>query len=287
MRTNFLRTVSIIYKNKFVNPYAAIFRHSMWAFRKLFNKFPYDLRLYGQIIRIPNRAVANGSGALINAMGYYDPNNMFLLKEIFQNKLYNSFFDVGANIGIYSLIVAGQAKSVNVYAFEPHPETLLLLQENAILNNLEERINCRQVALGDSNGVVRLTDQAGNPQNHILAETNGGGLDVNIQRADKICEIENFYPEVLKIDVEGFENQVLIGFGKSLLDVRIIFIECWNLPGTIKILCENAGFKGPYKIDYKNRRFVNENIHDEDWVFINPQALPLFYSILKFDFPGD
>ena len=84
MKTNFFRTVSIIYKNKFVNPYFATFRHVLWAFRKVFNIFPCDLKLGGLIVRVANLSVANGIGALVNAMEYYDPNNMLMLKEIFK-----------------------------------------------------------------------------------------------------------------------------------------------------------------------------------------------------------
>jgi FkbM family methyltransferase len=283
MKLNFFRTVSIINKNKYINSYVGIFRHVLWVLRKLFNIFPCDLKLGDQLIRVANRSIANGNGALINAMEYYDPNNMLLLKELFQKELYTSFFDIGANIGVYSLIVAGQVKpgSVNVFAFEPHPQTFLLLQENVHLNNLDDRISCVQSALGDYDGIIPFTDNAGNPENRIL---NGpvGGLGVKIQRADKFCESEGIYPQVIKIDVEGFENQVLNGLGTTLSNVQIIFVECWNISETIRILCMQAGFKGPYKNDYKNRKFVFANIHDEDWIFLSPQAETLLRNTLKF-----
>lgn len=282
MKLNFFRTVSIINKNKYINPYVGVFRHVMWALRKLFNIFPCDLKLGDQLVRIANRSIANGNGALINSMGYYDPNNMLLLKELFQKEIYNSFFDVGANIGVYSLIVAGQAQSVNVFAFEPHPQTFLLLQENVHLNNLDNRISCIQSALGDHDGTVRFTDNAGNPENHIL-NGSGGGLEVLIQRTNTFCEREGIYPQVMKIDVEGFENQVLNGLGNSLSKVQVIFSECWDLSETTRILCKQAGFMGPYKVDFKNRKFVFANIHDEDWIFLGPQAETLICTILKFE----
>lgn len=283
MRTNFFRTVSVIYKNNFINPYFAVFRHFIWALRKLFNIFPCDLKLGDQVIRIANRSMTNGSEALINAMGYYDPNNMSLLKEIFQKKIYNSFFDVGANIGTYSLIMAGQKRFVKGFAFEPHPKTFMSLKGNIHLNNLDDYVSCVQVALGENDGVVCFMDEAGNPENHILFDTLNGGLEVNIQRADRFCEGENFYPQVLKIDVEGFENQVLVGFGKYLSKSQIIFVECWHLPETIQILCQQLDFKGPYKVDYKNRKFVCKDIHDEDWLFINSLAVTLLCDALKFE----
>jgi FkbM family methyltransferase len=288
MKTNFFRTISIINKNKYINSYVGVFRHIMWVLRKLFNIFPCDLKLGDQLIRIANRSIANGNGALINAMGYYDPNNMLLLKELFQKEVYISFFDIGANIGVYSLIVAGQMKlgSVNVFAFEPHPQTFLLLQENVRLNNLDDRISCVQSALGDYDGIIAFMDNAGNPENHILSERDSG-LEVEIQRVDKFCESVGIYPQVIKIDVEGFENQVLNGLRATLSKVHIIFIECWDISETIRILCKQAGFKGPYKNDYKNREMVFANIHDEDWVFLSPQAETVLCDILKFKISAD
>lgn len=283
MKINFLRTVTIIFKNKFVNPYFAVFRHILWALRRLFDFFPCDLKLGKQVVRVANRSVANGNGALINAVGYYDPNNMLLLKELFQTGVYNLFFDVGANIGVYSLVVAGQVESVNVFAFEPHPETFLLLQENVRINNLEKCISCFQIALGNHNGIVQFVDKAGNPENHVLDELVDNGLKVEIHRAEKICKEKGVYPQVLKIDVEGYENQVILGFGEMLYNIELIFVECWSLEKTIDILCGEYGFLGPFKADYKNHCFVSEDISSEDWIFVNPKAEKKLELLMSFN----
>ena len=287
MKTNFLRSISIINKNRFINRPVAILRHTAWAVRKLLNLFPYDLKLGNKIIRIKNLSVANGVGALVNAMGYYDPNNMFFIKEILQTGVYESFFDIGANIGIYSLIATDQKYPIKVFAFEPHPNTFLLLQENILLNSANRSVTCIQKAMSNADGIVQFMDKAGDPENHILNETANDGIKVESCRADSFCKEKGIIPQIVKIDVEGFENQVLEGFGSLLSEIQLFFVECWNLPETKEILNKNAGFMGPFKVDLKNRTLTNADIHIEDWVFIRPQALRTICAALKFKVAGE
>jgi FkbM family methyltransferase len=286
--TNFFRTVSVFYQNPFINPYLASLRHIGWAFRKIFNLFPCEVQLGDRNVRIPNRAIANGSGALANAMGYYDPNNMFFIEEIFQNGVYDTFFDIGSNIGIYSLIAAGRAGKSKAFAFEPHPYTFALLNENVRLNHQEENILCYQVALSDQNGIVLFRDIPGHPENQVVADSlqgsNGNVIEVKAWRGDDFCtQLGLLPPQVVKIDVEGYENQVLSGLTSILNAVQLIFIECWALETTVDLLCGGTGFLGPYKIDYKNRRFSRQNLNYEDWVFVNPAALETLGHLMTFE----
>lgn len=103
---NFFRTVSFFWKNALISPWLSLFRHTCWQGHKVLSRFPCDIHLEDITIRVTKRAVANGAGALINAMEYYDPNSMHFLKEIFRLGLCRTFWDIGVNIGIYSLIVA-------------------------------------------------------------------------------------------------------------------------------------------------------------------------------------
>jgi FkbM family methyltransferase len=248
-----------------------------WQFRKLIDLFPYDLKVNAINVRIADRTVANGPGALLNAMGYYDPNNMYFLEELFKKKILATFFDIGANIGIYSLIPAW-TKNGKVVAFEPHPYTYNLLQENISLNSLEEYVVSIQAALGEENGEVKFTDNAGSPINHIIDKNNHvlPTVSVKIIRGDTFCNERDITPDVLKIDVEGYENCVLRGFGSILKDVKVIIVECKTLDETCRILCDQYGFWGPFKLDYHARSFVRGNISYEDWIFVSPQAIHMF-----------
>lgn len=283
--TNFFRTLSILRRNTFVNPYIASLKHVTWAFRKIFNRFPCDLKVGTVTVRIANLAVANGMGALLNAMGYYDPNNMYLIEEILKKRFTNTFLDIGANIGVYSLIASALSEDIRIFAFEPHPVTFSLLQENVFINHKQNLISCHQVALGDTDGEVLFRDSAGDPENRVLTGNNKDihSIMVVSRRGDSFCAEHAIHPEVLKIDVEGFESQVLRGFDKSLLDTKLIFVECWDSPKAIEDFCKRFGFVGPYKVDYMNRKLVRENIHLEDWVFIKSQSVSSFCRLLKFE----
>lgn len=280
---NFFRTISIFYQNPFINPQYATIRHVGWAIRKIFNRFPCEIRLGNLVVRIADLSVANGCGALLNAMGYYDPNNMHLIEEIYQSGLYSTFFDVGANIGVYSLIATHQSPNSRVFSFEPHPVTFSFLKENIGLNNLGDQISCFQVALGDSDGKTFFQDSAGNAENHVIQQVdeNVETLEVVLRRGDSFCNEMGVIPQVMKVDVEGYENQVFTGFAGVLGNVQMIFVESWKIESTTGILNKRYGFLGPYKVDYRNRRFVSANIHSEDWLFINPQAVSLFEEWLE------
>jgi len=282
---NFFRTISVFYQNPFINPYLASLRHIGWAFRKIFNLFPCEVQLGDRSLLIPNRAIANGSGALANAMGYYDPNNMFFIEEIFHKGIYDTFFDIGSNIGIYSLIAAGRAKRSKAFAFEPHPYTFALLNENVHLNHQEDNILCYQLALSDQNGVVLFKDIPGHPENQVLDDLVPGGnaIEVRACRGDDFCKQMGLPPQVIKIDVEGHENHVLAGFSSILEDVQLIFIECWALEKTVDLLCGRSVFLGPYKIDYRKRRFVRADCSYEDWVFVNSKALDTLKHLMTFE----
>jgi FkbM family methyltransferase len=235
---------------------------------------------------VPNRSIANGSAALANAMGYYDPNNMFFIEELFRKGIYETFFDIGSNVGVYSLIVAGCAEKAKVLAFEPHPYTFSVLVENVRLNQKEHDILCYQLALGDQNGKVLFRDKAGHPENRVLDLAMPGvrAVEVTARRGDDFCkELGVQPPRVMKIDVEGHENRVLAGFSSVLGSIDLVFVECWELETTINLLCENSVFLGPYKVDYKNRRFVSINSNYEDWVFINKRALHSVQNLMAFE----
>ncbi len=177
---NFFRTLSIFRRNTFVNPYFASLKHVAWAVRKTLNRFPYDLRIGSVTMRIANHSIANGVGALLNALGYYDPNNMYLIEDIFKRRFAFTFLDIGANVGVYSLIVSAVSENVRVITFEPHPVTFSLLEENIGINHKEKIISCYQIALGDMNGDVPFQNSAGNPENRILTEKDLGVDFINV-----------------------------------------------------------------------------------------------------------
>ena len=139
------------------------------------------------------------------------------------------FWDVGANVGIYSCLVASALPRGVVVGFEPEPKNRARLRANLAANEptcrwtaspyaLWDRDEDRRLALGFSEGF----DQVG-AGHYYLSETEG--RRVECRRAETL--IENGYPtpDVLKIDVQGAELNVLRGFGDALDTVETVYVE--------------------------------------------------------------
>jgi FkbM family methyltransferase len=139
-------------------------------------------------------------------------------------------WDVGANVGVYSeLFCERVGRDGQVVAFEPLPESC---------ERIRERVpNCdwlqvENVALGDTDTVGRLVTGSESVENHVETETdmrNGeaGSIPVTIWRGDTICDRLGQVPNVIKVDVEGFEEEVLKGMSKMLdsTGLRSILVE--------------------------------------------------------------
>lgn len=128
-------------------------------------------------------------------------------------------WDVGANIGQYTLIAA--AHGCDVLAFEPLPDNICKLHENQRLNGFAEPV--RGLALSDTTGrtTIGVDGKTMNEAGAGLNAIGHGDLEVPTRRADEFPDL----PDVLKVDVEGSEGLVLDGFGDRLSEVDIIFVE--------------------------------------------------------------
>ena len=268
---NFFRTSSIFYRNTYINPNRALLRHIAWQFRKITNKFPCKIKLKDFEAIIKNKSVANGAGSLLNAMGYYDPNNMYFLEELFTKKVCNVFFDIGAYIGIYSLI-ASHKSDAKVYSFEPHPVTFSFLLENIDFNKLESKIRPFQCALSDHDNQIAFSNNPGSPINKVEGESVSklNTIQVNALRGNSFCKKHELIPDILKIDVEGYEDKVLAGFGNTIKSTKMIVVESRKVDEIKDILGGQHGFLGPYKLDYRKRIFRSDFDSPEDWIFIHP-----------------
>lgn len=273
--SQFFNSVRSILANTHINRARGVAKHFYWQGRKALNAFPFEQTIStSRVIAHHKRC---GVSALINSQGIYNYNNMKLLQYLLQEG--GTFFDVGANIGSYSLVASEQPKA-SVFAFEPHPVTFRMLKENIELNR-RDNVRSFNIALGDMDGDVFLTDDQGSAVNHLVNARFPKTISVECKRGETICRAENVAPTYMKIDVEGFEYQVLVGFGPWLQKVDILFIEINGLSdershgeNAIHRFLIESGFKGPLYCDFDVRTFSpDRNVNREDCLYLSRSFL--------------
>jgi FkbM family methyltransferase len=199
------------------------------------------------------------------------------------------FYDIGANIGAYSLLASGIAGADSM-AFEPEPKTATLLRKNIALNKLETKIEVQQMGIGAANKPAFLTTNKG-IQNHIASSKYGHGVDISMATLDDFEKIKS--PILIKLDVEGFETAVVNGATLTLQTPQIqsLIIERMGLgqrfgfnEDDLHEKLSSFGFK-LYKYQPETRKlhpigtpFFGNNLYlkDADWVserLINAPAI--------------
>lgn len=131
------------------------------------------------------------------------------------------FVDIGANVGSYTILAA--SAGARVVAIEPIPETFTALQRNISVNALDDRVEGLNIGLGRNDGVLRFTSLR-DTVNHVLAEgePTEDVIAVPIRSLDDVLKGET--PTLIKIDVEGFETEVLAGATGTLSDQGLLAV---------------------------------------------------------------
>jgi FkbM family methyltransferase len=166
-----------------------------------------------------------GSGIPAQWIGYYESGQGILFAKACKDG--GVVYDIGAHVGYYSLLAASSVgSSGSVYAFEPLPRNIAFLEQHKQLNNMNS-INIFQVAVSDKFGEANFDIGTSNFQGAL---TEGKDTDKLIVKTIKLDDFvsENGLkpPDVMKIDVEGAEEQVLIGAESLLISCKpIIFLS--------------------------------------------------------------
>jgi FkbM family methyltransferase len=136
-------------------------------------------------------------------------------------------WDVGANVGYLTLsLVRPPFQFSHIAAFEPNPAALKTL---ASLFAEHPRVSVHAVGLGAEHGSLELQiSPEGSPLGSLVRQLPGATrVSVPIRRGDDYAREKNLpVPHLIKIDVEGFEPQVLAGLSETIARNRpIIVIE--------------------------------------------------------------
>jgi FkbM family methyltransferase len=160
----------------------------------------------------------------------------FLLHLLRPNDL---FLDVGANIGSYTILAASVCKA-RAIAFEPDPDTARVLRGNIAINHLSALADVREAALGGAHGQIAFTVGLG-PMNRVAGPGDKSAQVVPITRLDDILDAET--PTLIKMDVEGFEEQVLSGASRVLGSPSLLAVQSELCTPMVRNTLESFSFK--------------------------------------------
>ena len=179
--------------------------------------------------------------------------------------------DIGANIGIMTVPLAQKAKHGKVYSFEPMPQNVKALKRVVSYHNLEN-VQVYDHALGSEDGELHMVMPViGNAKmqglSHVIDEEikeQGDAFMVPVKKLDDVAELKDAaHIDGIKIDVENFEYEVLLGAKKLLKKHKpLIYCELWNnekKERTLNFLRNEIGytikiFDGRKLVPYNNQQ---------------------------------
>ena len=207
-----------------------------------------------------------------------EPETLNWIDQFSENSI---FYDIGANIGLYSLYAA--KKNIRVYSAEPSIFNLELLARNIYNNNLTEKITILPVAISNENKESQLlmtsTDWSGalstfgseigydgkKIQSKFSFPTIGFTMD------ELISTLKLPSPDYLKIDVDGIEHFILEGANKTLKNIKEIHIEINDDFHKQEKVCRQLLLKSGFSLKDKLRSDIFDgsdfsNSYNQTWV---------------------
>lgn len=202
-------------------------------------------------------------------------------RAVLQALQVDGVIDVGANRGQFTLACRLAIPNVPIVAFEPIPDEA---QTYRRVHGNNPRVKLIESALGEAKGTAMLhlsisADSSsllpiGKKQTELFENTGEiGTIKVQIQRLDDLSEHwAGRTRQLLKIDVQGYELNVLRGAVETLKSCTYVYVECSEIPlydgqalrGEVEVFLFEHGFgvKGRY-----NEQFSNGDLIQADYLF--------------------
>jgi FkbM family methyltransferase len=171
-----------------------------------------------------------------------------------------TIFDIGANVGLYSLVAASSNPSARIHAFEPTSHLVRKIETNIALNRFQN-ILVNALGVGSTSGRGHLHECLGNEgSNEGMNYVSGSnleskpGIEVPMVTLDDYCQAQKINQiDLMKVDIEGGEYDAFAGARNLLAEGRIscIFVELmeWaavrygRTTAAIKSLLHDAGYQ--------------------------------------------
>lgn len=193
----------------------AIFRFVKWQLKSRI--FPQDF-IHNWVAQ-SKFYVKNGETGLTQNIyvGLHEFTDMCFLLHLLRKE--DQFIDVGSNSGAYS-ILAGSVIGARVLALEPIPSTYVRLVANFNLNCIESPSETMNLGLGSSPGSLYMTSSFDTTNQIVFDQDSEESIKVDIKTLDQVASDLN--PKLIKIDVEGWETEVIRGGFETLQNPGLV-----------------------------------------------------------------
>lgn len=207
----------------------------------------------------------------------YETKEPETLDWIDQMKPGDILYDIGANIGLYSLYAALRSRC-RVYAFEPESQNFARLVKNCYRNHLTN-ITPYCIALGDklTLDILYVTEMiAGDSQHSFGTQKNDYGRKYSFKQGSICMPLDDLcftfgmpIPNYIKVDVDGLEKEIIKGSQKVLLheQLRSVLIEINRRDGEENFIEEILKRSGFTLKNQAKREFRNENFSARNYIF--------------------
>lgn len=181
---------------------------------------------------------------IFRTRNFYEINTLTFLQLHY--KKFDNVIDIGSNIGNHMLFYCSCMDAKQVHCFEPNEYNFATLRTNISLNNLDDVVKTYPVPLGAApgKGVQQDFSLKNTGMNRIVKadENNIAAGTIDIRALDEF-DIQNV--SFIKIDVEGFEMEVLMGAKKTIEKWKpVIMVEVFELKRKeVDVLMEEFGYR--------------------------------------------
>ena len=246
-------------------------RKLMARWTRMLSKNEIDTRLFGKDVRLHLHNNSSEIKALMNPRRYSRSEFAFSRKYLPDTD--PVFVDIGANAGLFSVGMIGHMTSGTLIAIEPQPRLFDRLSLNLTSFNSDQNpgpaVSLFQIALGRQTGelVLNVPEQLGQASARTLADAEQIKVTAKPLLA-LLQETDVSHVDVLKIDVEGFEDEILVPFFEAAPDLfwphAIVLEHChrdrWERD------CESALITFGYEVAHRDRTNIlmlrGERRHD-------------------------
>ncbi len=195
------------------NPPLAVLKRIWWKIRWFLNQQLFRTRLFDGT---PILGAKTGSTALIYYQGVSEPETMLVYTRYLKSGMV--VFDVGAHIGEYTVVAAEKVgPRGKVYAFEPQPELVDVIQKNIQQRGFQNVIASAQ-ALSDQSGTAAFRVPTERTKAALETDSNvSPTYEVSLTTIDDYCLVQGISQiDLIKMDIEGAELWALKGAANLL-----------------------------------------------------------------------